>query len=318
MRRPAWLSSRLGDPDATHSLRVPRAARRRSPASARLLSGALALALLMAVLGVLAFRHAPPPASAVTVLPSADEAALLAAPTEALRLWRFSADPQIIVAIFPSLHAQALALNRVAAFVERPGVPRDHLLDDTALAAAMGHTAAMFDTYYYGHDYRSADLRRFYATADHDKAALNHNERELRTLLQAAGFFAGSTPAALITLPPHGDGLLDPSARATILKHELSHGAYFTDPVYTAYVETFWTGLSVPERTAFRQFLEGEAYDSSNDDLMRNETQAYLVFTADPRMFDPNRIGVPEALSLRKTFLAGLPLDWLRKDADPQ
>jgi len=174
----------------------------------------------------------------------------------------------------------------------------------------------MFDTYYYGHDYRGADLARFYAIADHDKAALNENERALRVLLHAAGVFSGNTPSALITLPPHGDGLLDATGRATILNHELSHGAYFTDPTYTAYVETFWTGLSEQERTAFRQFLDGEGYDSVNDDLMRNETQAYLVFTADPRMFDPNRIGVPEALSLRKAFLDRIPLEWLRKDAE--
>jgi hypothetical protein len=274
------------------------------------------LASLLAAFGLLlALRHTPQPAA--TVLPLADEAALLAAPTEKLSLWRFSADPQIVVAIFPSLHAQAAALNRVAAFIERPGVPRDHVLGDAALAAAMGHTAYMFDTYYYGHDYRGTDLERFYATADQDAAPLNENERGLHALLLNAGFFSATPPTALITLPPHGDGLLDPSARATILHHELSHGAYFTDPVYTGYVKKFWNSLSEPERAAFRQFLEGEGYDSGNDDLMRNETQAYLVFTADPRMFDPNRIGVPDALSLRRRFIAGMTLDWLRKDADP-
>ena len=312
MKPPAWMAGRLGDPDATHALRA-----RRKPGP-RALFVTLAIAALLAVPAVWAARRmAGPPGQAATVLQTADEATLLAAPTEKLSLWRFNADPQIVVAIFPTLHAQALALNRVAAFVERPGVPRDHVLNDAALAAAMGHTAFMFDTYYYGHDYRSSDLARFYATADQDHAALNDAERGLRALLSAAGFFAGHAPAALITLPPHGDGLLDAAARATILNHELSHGAYFTDPAYAAYVEKFWTGLSPQERTAFRQFLEGEGYDSGNDDLMRNETQAYLVFTADPRMFDPNRIGVPEAISLRKAFIEGLPLDWLRKDADP-
>jgi hypothetical protein len=311
MKPPAWLVGRLGDPDATHSLRAKRKPRLRP------LPVAVALALLLAVLGVFATRHlAGLQDPSATVLPTADEATLLAAPTEKLSLWRFSADPRIVVAIFPTLHGQALALNRVAAFVERPGVPRDHVLNDAALAAAMGHTPFMFDTYYYGHDYRSTDLARFYATADKDHAALNESERGLRALLSAAGFFEDHTETALITLPPHGDGLLDPSARMTILHHELSHGAYFTDPAYTAYVKKFWIGLSEQERTAFRQFLDGEGYDSGNDDLMRNETQAYLVFTADARMFDPNRIGVPEAMSLRRTFLDGLQLDWLRKDAN--
>jgi hypothetical protein len=317
MRRPGWLSGRLGDPDATHALRAQPQRGARAGSLTKPLTGALALALLLAaIVALVALRRTPPAASAVAALPMADEAALLAAPTKKLSLWRFSADPRIVVAIFPSLHAQALALNRVAAFVERPGVPRDHVLDDTALAAAMGHTALTFDTYYYGHDYRSADLARFYATADHDRAALNENERGLRARLDAARFFNGA-PAALITLPPHGDGILDPVGRTTVLNHELAHGAYFTDPAYAAYVDAFWTGLTEAQRSAFRQFLEGEGYDGGNDDLMRNETQAYLIFTADPRMFDPTRIGVPEALELRRAFIAGLPTAWLRKDADP-
>jgi hypothetical protein len=246
----------------------------------------------------------------------ADEASLLALPTDTFSLWRFSAAPRIVVAIFPSLHAQAMALNRVAAFIERPGVPRDRLLDDSELGAAMGRSDEAFDTYYYGHDYRKSDLARFYATADRDRRKLNDAERALRTRLEDAGFFAADGPAALITLPPHGAGLLDPAARTTILHHELSHGAYFTDPAYAGYVGAFWAGLSEPERAAFRRFLAGEGYDSGNDDLMRNETQAYLAFTADPRMFAADRIGLPEAASLRQSFLARLPLAWLRTDGD--
>ena len=248
----------------------------------------------------------------------ADEAGLLKAPTDTLTLWRFTAAPGIVVAIFPSLHAQAMALNRVAAFVERPGVPRDRLLDDSELSATMGRTDEAFDTYYYGHDYREADLARFYAIADRDHCKLNDDERALRASLHDAGFFGAGIPAALITLPPHGSGLLDPAARATILNHELAHGAYFTDPAYAAYVEAFWTALTETERIAFRHFLGGEGYDPGNDDLIRNETQAYLVFTADPRMFDPSRVGLPEALALRHAFLAGVKLDWLRRDADTE
>ncbi len=266
---------------------------------------------------LLAFRRAPqPPAPGTITLPLADETGLLAAPTETLSLWRFRAAPGIVVAIFPSLHAQAMALNRVAAFIERPGVPRDRVLDDSELSAAMGRTDDAFDSYYYGHDYRETDLVRFYATADRDHRRLNEAERALRARLRDAGFFAAGPPAALITLPPHGSGLLDPAARATILHHELSHGAYFTDPAYAAYVDSFWTALSEPERAAFRHFLDGEGYDTGNDDLMRNESQAYLVFTADPRMFDPSRVGLPEALDLRHAFLTGLTVGWLRRDAD--
>ena len=65
MRRPGWLSGRLGDPDATHSLRPPRSAR------PRLLPMVLAVALLLAVLvALLGIRRAPlPPASGGMTLP---------------------------------------------------------------------------------------------------------------------------------------------------------------------------------------------------------------------------------------------------------
>lgn len=310
MRRPAWLGRRL-DPDATLALR-PRQHRQSWPLIG--LSAIAASAAILAVAGIwLTLRAPAPQAGAAPAL--ADEAALLAAPTDHFTLWRFRAAPGILVAIFPSLHAQALALNRVAAFVEKQGAPRDHVLDDGALSAAIGGSGENFDSYYYGHDYRAADLARFYATAAQDGVALRPAERSLRAALTAAGLFSGDLSGAVITLPPRGTGLLDESGRLAILDHELAHGAYFTDPAYAAYVQGFWRRLSDGERTAFRRFLGGEGYDTANEDLMRNETQAYLVFTGDPRMFDPARLGLPEAATLRDQFERGITAPWLRQDA---
>jgi len=304
-----------GDPDATLKLRP----RRRRVMTPMLASSVLGLVSVFAALWMV-FRTPTPkePASRPEPPPLADEAALLAAPTDHLTLWRFSADPDILVAIFPTLHAQAMALNRVATFVERPGVPRDHVLDDGALRAVIGQGADGFDTYYYGHDYRAADLARFFATAARDGVNLHPAERELKARLKAAGLFKPRSPLALISLPPHGTGLLDDAGRATILDHELSHGAYFTDPRYAAYVVGFWNGLTDTERSAFRRYLGAQGYDTANDDLMRNEAQAYLVFTADPRMFDSARLGLPEARGLRTGFLDALPVTWLRHDAAEQ
>jgi hypothetical protein len=288
--------------------------KRKAPVVLMLAVGSLALAASAVVLLTVVNKPASDP-KPDTRPPLADEAALLAAPTGQFTLWRFGADPDIVVAIFSSLHEQAMALNRVAAFVERPGVSRDHILDDGALRAVIGQAQESFDTYYYGHDYRAADLARFFATAARDGLALHDAERALKTRLDAAGFFKPDAQAALISLPPRGEGMLDPAARATILHHELAHGAYFTDPRYAAYVVKFWNGLTEQERGAFRRYLGQQGYDMANDDLMRNETQAYLMFTGDPRMFDITRLGLPEAEDLRRTFLSGLQLAWLRGDA---
>jgi len=300
------------DPDATVVMR-----KRRAPIPLMLTAGIICLAGLTVALLTTVHKPASNIHGAAQP-PLADEAALLAAGSGRFTLWRLSAAPHILVAIFPSLHAQAMALNRVAAFVERPGVPRDHVLDDQALGAAIGDTPETFDTYYYGHDYRAADLARFFAAAAQDGVALNGAERTLKSRLDTAGFFRSGPAAALISLPPGGDGLLDQAGRATILAHELSHGAYFTDAGYAAYVARFWSGLSEAERTAFRHYLGSQGYDTSNDDLMRNEAQAYLIFTTDPRMFDRARLGLPEAETLRARFLSALPLPWLRRDAADQ
>jgi hypothetical protein len=104
-------------------------------------------------------------------------------------------------------------------------------------------------------------------------------------------------------------------ARATILHHELSHGAYFTDPAYAAYARDFWLNvLTEAQRAGFRRFLGSEGYDETNEDLMLNEAQAYLVHTPDPRYFRPVYAGLSdaEAARLRRIFLAGMPVDWLK------
>ena len=57
-------------------------------------------------------------------------------------------------------------------------------------------------------------------------------------LLQRLGWLDAGTVAAVISLPRvGGDENVTDSARGAIFTHELSHGAYFSDPAYAAYVE---------------------------------------------------------------------------------
>jgi hypothetical protein len=124
---------------------------------------------------------------------------------------------------------------------------------------------------------------------------------------------------AIISLPPPGDdGIRDAHGRAAILRHEISHGVYFTDPAYAAYVRRFWdTVLDAGERDKFRRFLGGEGYDTANDDLMRNETQAYLVFTPDRRFFSAGAVGLGDAetAALQRKFIEAMPVAWLKAAA---
>ena len=282
--------------------------------------------VVLAVVTGFLVTHRPPPAASVTsqtasLGAAADENALLAMPVTEFHAYPFAPAPAILVLLYPTLHAQALAMNRIGAFVEKAGVPRDRVLDDAALDQAVAATGDPFDSYYFGHDYRAADLARFFTTADRDDVRLRPEEQALRALLAARGVLAPASATAVITLPPlSADPPIDAAARATVLRHELSHGLYFTDPTYAAYTKDFWEAqLSADQRALFRAFLGREGYDTGNEDLMRNEMQAYLVHTTDPRYF--NAASVQMAAStiaeLRNDFVKGMPAGWLRDRTAP-
>ena len=249
-------------------------------------------------------------------VPLADEAAILAALAPEVLVFRFRDAPAVLVLSFPSLTQQGDMLDRLAAFVEKAGLPRDRVLGDVELDAAIRQVGDTRETYYFGHDYRAADVARFFATADRDGIMLDPEEARLRALLDRAGMLAPNAVGALISIPPEVDAQqIDAASRATILHHELSHGVFYTDPAYAAYARSFWrTVLNDAQRAGFRRFLGDEGYDTANEDLMLNEAQAYLVHTGDRRYFLPERAGLtePVAAALRETFVHGMPDGWLK------
>jgi hypothetical protein len=247
-------------------------------------------------------------------LPFAREPEILANQATSLSIFRLAENPAILVLDFPSLGEQARMLNRAAVLVETRGQPRDRLLGDVSLEQAIRATGAQPDTFYDGHDYRASDLVRFFALAERDGIRLNPDELRLRDLIRAAGWTDAGAVGALITLPALGVGI-DPQARASILRHEISHGVFFTDPAYAAFTQRFWqTELNDKERAAFRRFLASQEYDPADETLMMNETQAYLVHTADRRFFNPDLVGLPpeRLAALRARFVAGMPAGWFR------
>ncbi len=283
----------------------------------------LAVALAAAGMATWRFLPGPPPAASVQTdvpaLPLATEAELAAETPDTLMLHRFAANPRILVFDFPSLQQQGLMFNRIAALAEKSGAPHDRLLSDAALAAALRQGGDTTETYYYGHDYGSDTIARFFRLADAEHVALNGDEETLRGIAAAQGMLAGDAGQAVITMPRlHADGQVDDVFRRTILHHELAHGEYFTNPAYAAYVGNFYRNvMDGRERAAFSRMLGSQGYDTAIEDLMANETQAYLVFTPDPRIFNPGAVGLDGATisRLRAAFVAGMQAGWLREGA---
>lgn len=259
----------------------------------------------------------PPPLSSPAAPPSAIAvgargiAEIEAAVAPIFAADRLAENPRILMLTFASLAEQAAMLNRIAAFIEKAGQPRDRVLSDPELAVATGPDPR---TYYIGHDYSAAALRRFFATAARDGIVLNDAEERLRALLKQEGMLAEDAAGALVSVPaPEPD--LDPQARLAVLRHELSHGEYFTNPDYAAWTLRFWNEyLSEAERAAFRAFLAKLDYDMADEELMANEMQAFLVHTPDGRFFSAAAVGLSPAVlnRLRGAFIAGMPEGWLK------
>jgi hypothetical protein len=262
----------------------------------------------------------PPPVPHDVPIEVADEQHVLdhvpADGAPALTVFRFAPNPRILVLDFRSLRDQGRMLNRAAAFVEKSGLPHDRLLDDTDLDKAIRAGGDTPETFYYGHDYGGPALTKFFALADRDNIQLLDDETELRRLLRQDGSFEPNTRTGLISIPQVGaDPHVTLEARATILHHELSHGEYFTNPHYVTLVHHFWTQtLSPAERDHIRKHLRSLGYDSSLDEVMENEAQAYLMFTEDPEFFTPDMVGMTKGRlnELRTGFFRAMPAGWLR------
>lgn len=295
---------------------APRPPARRGAGLGRGIAAGAAGAAMVAALGWTAFRlagptpagDAPPPAA-----PAAQQAAVPAArPAEAPvpvlseaeiadhrsawpTLLRLAENPRVFVLDFPDLASQGAALNRVAAMIEKAGLPRDRVLAEAEMAVVLARAGETAETYYLGHDYRGSDLERFFAAAARDGMALGEAERWVAAQLERARAEAGAGEVALISLAGPG-ARLDEAMRRAILRHEIGHGHDFTLPFYAAHVRRVWAErFTEADRAAFRAFLGREGYDTTNEDLMAGEMQAYLLFTPDERFFSPRLLGLDAA-----------------------
>lgn len=238
---------------------------------------------------------------------------------------RFATDGRVIVVQFPSLRAQSATLNRIVAFIEMAGAPRNRVMNDLELEAFLRKSGRDPVTNVYGHNYRLTDLEQFFLQSTEQGLVLDDAELRLKDELTSLGLLSAE---GTVDFPGGGDvGFVsyvrqqddDPNTSAdetlpdalglTILTHELSHGIFYADPEYRTYCLTFWDSLDANIQDKFREFFDRGLYDTENSEIVVNEFQAYLMFTPDPRAFSAAHVGLQDADidDLRRRFLEGMP-----------
>ena len=251
----------------------------------------------------------PPPA---LVVREATADAILANRTDGITFFRLTGNPRILIVEFSDPARQARMFDRLAALVERAGLPRDRILTPDETARAVAADSAGPEGFYWGHDYAASSLARFMALAARDGVALTDEERLLRRLIEQEGWLPDAPEAGVISVARGGEaragGGLTDAMRGAILAHELAHGMFFAHPGYAEHARRFWAdSLTEAERASLTAWLGGMGYDTAQDDLLVNEAQAYLFFTPNPTLFEPGLAAMtPQRReALRAAFLSG-------------
>ncbi len=122
-----------------------------------------------------------------------------------------------------------------------------------------------------GHNLKRAEILGFYDFAEKNNIALTPYEQAFKVnvidkiVAKTEGNFVITAIALKSNMAPKD-----------VASHEILHAQYMHSPEYQAVVDTRWEGLAEPERKAFIDAIPS-IYDKTNNYVMKNETQAYLL-----------------------------------------
>jgi hypothetical protein len=283
--------------------------------------------LLIAASAIALLVHAAPPQPV-----GGNFSQIVGSRTGQLAIWRYAENPKIYVFDFAGLAHQGRSFNRITQFTEQQSSePYPRVLTAEEMAMRLAAAKRSESDFAFGHDVMVYELVTFFNFAQRDKVPLNPDETAVRDFLVAQGmmrdwrgFWQAVEPNNVILSIPQtqeksaGEPMINAAARYAILLHEMAHGEYYTNPYYTQYCRRFWQeSLSEAQREAFKAFLGKYGYATGFEEMMINETQAYLMFTPDPSSFSARKLGVSqqELDAMRDTFRKGrpptsLPLHW--------
>lgn len=175
----------------------------------------------------------------------------------------------------------------------------------------------------FGNDTLVSKLVLFFNLAEKDKVELNPEESALLNFTLAQGFIkvwrnfyqAVQPNIVILSIPQTQDKRANEPrvselARRAVFTHELSHGEYYSNQYYAQYCANFWYNvLTEAQRNIFKKFLSKYGYSLNEEELLVNETQAYLMFTPDPSSFSAEKLGIAEEelVAMRNDFRKGMP-----------
>ncbi len=204
----------------------------------------------------------------------ADMGTILRYDTDAWRrsdyeLFSWNLFPSILVFDFRDYQLQSAFLKRLSFFVEKKG-STGRLLPNSLIGSLHGWNA---------HDYRAADLARFFQQAEEESFRLNDEEYLLRDILLKHDIIRLSGGE----YRPGDGGILSVSRESSdrlrylFITHEGYHGLYFASEEYRQEVKSVWDNLSGDEQEFWKIFLDWKLYEVRDTDLVMNEFQAYLM-----------------------------------------
>ena len=185
-------------------------------------------------------------------------------------LFRWDLYPRILITDTVSYAVQAAMYKRAAFFLEKRGF-RGRLLSVDELDGKHGWNA---------HNYSAEGLARFFTILEQSELAILPEELMVRSIAVENGLIIEASGEYL----PGEGGLLSISRespeelRALLLTHESLHGVFYEEPRFRAGVFRYWdTELDSREKRFWRDLFDYSGYDETDNYLMVNEFQAYVL-----------------------------------------
>ena len=147
------------------------------------------------------------------------------------------------------------------------------------------------------------DLLGFYAAVDAACATdrtscADDREQAMRTLLERA--WVDKPNLVLVTFASRSTIPVDET-----VSHEMLHAQYFTSPAFRQVVDAYWTNLPLGARNRVRAALS-PPYNGQDDELMRNELQAYMLMSGAESAHLRRLVGTHRAPLLAQLAASGL------------